>query len=169
MSEKRIVFTTEKVNDITKQLSDGFQLPREMNPWWSGEVGVRKSGLTFSFTKEELEEYWKCAVDIHHFAEQYCEIKAEDGSIKKIKLRDYQKDILDLYDDNRFSILMASRQVGKCNSFRTKLLCMITLTNGLTKEIEIPIYKLFYFAKKKKTFLDHFKYSIYWLIDKLEK
>jgi hypothetical protein len=32
MAEKRIVFTTEKVKKITKQLADGFQIPREMNP-----------------------------------------------------------------------------------------------------------------------------------------
>jgi len=169
MAEKRIVFTTEKVKSINKQLSDGYQIPREMNPWWSGEVGVRKSGLTFSFTKEELDEYWKCAVDIHHFAETYCKIKTEDGSVKNIRLRDYQKDILDLYDENRFSILMASRQVGKCFSFRTNVLCRFTLTNGLTKDVELPIYKLFHYAKKKKKFIDYLKYSIYWLIDKLEK
>lgn len=168
MSEKRIVFTTEKVKTVTKQLSDGFQIPREMNPWWSGEVGVRKAGLTFSFTEEELDEYWKCAVDIHHFAENYCKIKTEDGSVKNIRLRDYQKDILDLYDENRFSILMASRQVGKCFSFRTNVLCRY-YKDGYLIEEELPIYKLFHYAKKKKSFLDHLKYSIYWLIDKLEK
>lgn len=165
MEEKRIVFTTELVKTVTKQLADGYQVPREMNPWWTGEVGVRKAGLSFSMTKEEMEEYWKCAVDIHHFAEKYCKIKTEDGSIKNISLRDYQKDILDLYDENRFSILCASRQIGKCLIFNT--LVNVTLTNGLT--IEIPLYKLFYQAKKKKAFLDRIKYSIYWLIDKLEK
>ena len=38
-----------------------------------------------------------------------------------ITLRDYQKDILDLYDKNRFSILVGSRQIGKCNTFLTKI------------------------------------------------
>jgi len=167
MAEKRIVFTTDKVKKITKQLADGFQIPREMNPWWSGEVGVRKAGLTFSLTEEELAEYWKCAVDVHHFAENYCKIKTEDGSVKNIKLRDYQKDILDLYDDNRFSILMASRQVGKCISFKTKVIVRY-YKNGNIIEDEIPIYKLFHYAKKRKGFLDYLKYGIYKMIEKLE-
>jgi len=168
MAEKRIVFTTEKVKKITKQLADGYQLQREMIPWWQNEVGIRKSGITFSYTKEELDEYWKCAVDIHYFAENYCMIKTEDGSINNIRLRDYQKDILDLYDDNRFSILMASRQVGKCTSFKTKVNVRYYKDDSLIIK-EMPIYKLFHHSKKHKQIVDYVKYSIYWLIDKLEK
>lgn len=169
MAEKRIVFTTKKVEEVSKKLADGYQIARENNPWWQGEVGVRKSGLTFSYTKDELEEYYKCAVDVHYFAEQYCEIKAEDGAIKNIKLRDYQKDILDLYDDNRFSILCASRQVGKCNTLATKPFVKTTLVDGSTVEAYVPFYKLYFYAKKKKNILDYIKYSLYFLIDKLEK
>jgi len=168
MAEKRVVFTTEKVKTITKQLADGYQIPRELNPWWSNEVGVRKAGLTFSYTKEELEEYWKCAVDVHHFAETYCKIKTEDGAVKNIRLRDYQKDILELFDDNRFSILMASRQIGKCLSPWT-LIKVRYYKNGDIIEEEIPMYKLFHYSKKNKKFIDYLKYSIYWLIGKLEK
>jgi hypothetical protein len=50
---------------------------------------------------------------IHYFAEKYCKIKREDGSIGAMKLRDYQKEVIDLYMDNRFSILCGSRQIGK--------------------------------------------------------
>ena len=167
MAEKRVVFTTEKVTAVTKQLADGYQIARELNPWWSNEVGVRKAGITFSYTKEELEEYWKCAVDVHYFAETYCKIKTEDGAVKNILLRDYQKDILDLFDNNRFSILMASRQIGKCVSFKTKVIVRYYRNEHIIEE-EMAIYKLFHLAKRNKTFIDYLKYSIYWMIDKLE-
>ena len=73
-------------------------------------------------TDDEFEEYVKCKVSIHYFAEKYCSIKREDGTIGPMKLRDYQKDIIDLYSKNPRSILMASRQTGKCNYFIMRVL-----------------------------------------------
>ena len=104
MSDKKIVFTTKMVEDITKRLGDGEQISRSQNPWYKGEVGVRRMGIAFKMTEDETEEYIRCATDIHYFANNYCKIKLEDGSIGQMRLRDYQKEILDLYYDNKFSI-----------------------------------------------------------------
>jgi len=96
--------------------------------------------------------------DIHHFAEKYCQIKREDGSIGPIILRDYQKDILDLYKNPRV-ILCASRQSGKCFSFTGKVL----QENGY----EISIGNLYYqiLSKYRKlTFLEKIKLFLYKLI-----
>jgi superfamily II DNA or RNA helicase len=40
-------------------------------------------------------------------------ILREDGTVGKIKLRPYQRDILDNFMGHRFNILMSSRQSGK--------------------------------------------------------
>lgn len=158
-TEKRVVFSTKKVEELTKKINDGYKIPRELNPWWKNEIGIRKSGLSFSYTKEEMTEYYKCAVDIHYFAENYCKIKTEDGKILNIKLRDYQEDILDLYMDNRFSVLAGSRQIGKCIS---------PISHVITESgVELPIYKLFYTVKKKKNIYDKIKYILYSIIYKL--
>lgn len=69
---------------------------------------------------------------MQYFAEKYCKIKREDGSIGPMKLRDYQKDILNLYDKSRFSILMASRQVGKTVSAAITILHYIIFNNDKT-------------------------------------
>lgn len=68
-------------------------------------------------TDEELSEYTKCKLDVHYFAETYCKVKREDGSVGHIKLRDYQKDLINLYTQNSRSIAMCARQSGKCNFF----------------------------------------------------
>jgi hypothetical protein len=122
---KKYVFTTENVTNITKQMSDGVIPKNYQIPWFQKEVGVRKHGLTFQFTQEELEEYLKCSQDIHYFAEKYCKIKREDGSIGEIKLRGYQKEVLDLYKNPRV-ILCASRQIGKTVSAAITILHFIT-------------------------------------------
>jgi hypothetical protein len=127
--ERKFVFTSKNVEEITDQINDGYVIKRYQNPWFKGEIGVRRSGITFAMTQEELQEYIKCKLDIHYFAEHYCRIKREDGSIGKIKLRPYQKDILDLYTKNRFSILMSSRQSGKTINAAITMLHFILFNN----------------------------------------
>lgn len=127
--ERKIVFTSQLVNDTTDKINDGVVIKRFQNPWFQNEVGVRRSGLTFMMTDDEIQEYIKCKLDINYFAEKYCRIKTEDGSVQNIKLRDYQRKILDLYTKNRFSILCGSRQIGKTVNAAITMLHFITFNN----------------------------------------
>lgn len=129
VEEKKFIFDTKSVEEITAKINDGYVIKRFQNPWFKNEVGVRRSGLTFALTDDEIQEYIKCKLDIHYFAEKYCKIKTEDGSIGSMTLRDYQEDILDLYHNNRFSILMGSRQIGKTISAAITMLHFITFNN----------------------------------------
>jgi hypothetical protein len=128
-TERRFVFTSKNVEELTQKKNDGVVLKRHEDPWFKGEVGIRKSRLTFRMTEEEIQEYIKCKLDIKYFAQKYCMVKTEDGSIKNITLRDYQKDILDLYFNNRFTILCASRQTGKTINASIAILHFITFNN----------------------------------------
>jgi hypothetical protein len=127
--ERKIVFTSQLVTETTDKINDGVVVKRFQNPWFQNEVGVRRSGLTFMMTDDEINEYIKCKLDINYFAEKYCRIKTEDGSVQNIKLRDYQKKILDLYTKNRFSILCGSRQIGKTVNAAIAMLHFITFNN----------------------------------------
>lgn len=111
--DRQFIFTTEIVNDIIDKQSKGFQILRYMNPWFKNDVGVRASGKVFGWTPEELEEYAKCAFDIHYFANNYCKIKKENGRVGQMFLRDYQYGILEVYTKNDRVINMSSRQSGK--------------------------------------------------------
>jgi hypothetical protein len=127
--DKQFIFNAENVVDVTAKINDGYAIKRFMNPWFSGEIGVRRAGCVYSMTEDEIQEYIKCKLDIHYFSEKYCKIKREDGTVGQMKLRDYQKDILDLYTKNRFSILMASRQVGKTVSAAIAILHFVLFNN----------------------------------------
>lgn len=126
---KQIVFTTPLVEKVTKDINDGIVPKRINNPWFKNEVGVRRSGVIFKMSPDEIQEYIKCKVDIKYFAEKYCKIKTEDGTIAKISLRDYQKEILDLFSTNRFSILCSSRQIGKTINTAITILHFLTFNN----------------------------------------
>lgn len=162
--EKKFIFTSENVDKINQQILDGYVIKRYQNPWFKNEAGIRRSGLSFGITPEEVEEYIRCKVDIHYFAEKYCKVKREDGSIGNIKLRNYQKDILDLYDKNRFSILMGSRQIGKCFLFNTT----VSIEGEGKTRVGILYYKIV--SKYRKiTFKEKLKillYNIIYLLDK---
>ena len=165
MSEKvdEFVLTTDIINEIEQKENFGKILKRYEKVWFSNVRGVRKPYLTFAMTEDEFEEYIKCKINIHYFAEKYCQIKREDGTIGPMKLRDYQKDIIDLYTKNPRSILMASRQTGKTVSAAIVMIhfvlfnddkgVMIVANKGKTvKEIIRKIkdiYKLLPFFLKK--------------------
>ena len=115
---RQVIWTTKMVEEATEKLNNGFILSRVDNPFFEKVIGLRKDAITFMMSPEEQEEYIKCALDIHYFAGTYCYIKGEEGQPIIIPLRDYQKEILDNFFNNRFNILMASRQIGKtiCSS-----------------------------------------------------
>jgi len=127
------ILTTKKVNEIIEKQNLNLKLTKDEHIWFDRQFGVRRSNIKFAHTKKELEEYAKCKMDIHYFADNYCHIKREDGTIGPMKLRDYQKDILDLYANNRYSILMTSRQLGKTISAAILILhyCLFNKDKGV--------------------------------------
>lgn len=138
---EEFVLTTELVKDIENRENLGRILKRYEKLWFSNLKGIRKAGITFAFTDEEFEEYVKCKMSVHYFAEKYCKIKLEDGTIGHMTLRDYQKDIINLYTKNRYSILMASRQTGKCSTPTT----IVNILDEETKEIyDAPFFEVYY-------------------------
>lgn len=168
MAEKNddYVLTTDIVNDIINRENLGRKLSRHEKLWFSNMRGIRKANLTFAMTEFEFEEYIKCKINIHYFAEKYCQIKREDGTIGPMTLRDYQKDIIDLYTKNPRSILMASRQTGKCLTFNT-----LANVESDGKIIKIPIGCLYYNQLKKErkiTFLENIKVFLYKILNFIE-
>jgi hypothetical protein len=163
---RQIIWDSKMIEDATERINNGFVLSRLENPFFEKVVGLRTSGLVFKMSPEEQEEYIRCALDIHYFASTYCYIKGEEGQPIIIPLRDYQKEILDNFFNNRFNILMASRQIGKCFSFNTKVL--IQMNDQL---LEVRFGKLYYslISKLRKlTILERIKIKLYDLIYKLD-
>ncbi len=110
--QRRVVFTANTFIEIEQLQKDGYQLPRNKNPWLnSKEVGVRKKGIVWGWSQNEISEYTKCATDVLYFT-QFCHIKSEDGATKPMKIRDYQEDVLLVCQGTRV-INMSSRQSGK--------------------------------------------------------
>lgn len=78
-----------------------------------GNSNLKASGVPLNFTKDEIEEYVKCADDPIYFIENYCKIVTLDHGLQSFKLYDCQKNKVKVIHENRKVILMEGRQQGK--------------------------------------------------------
>jgi hypothetical protein len=78
-----------------------------------GNSLLKASGVPLNFTKEEIEEYLRCADDPIYFIESYCKIVTLDHGLQPFKLYDCQKNKVKIIHENRKVILMEGRQQGK--------------------------------------------------------
>lgn len=108
---KNKVWNTERVLECQRAIQDGLEI-QGGTPFYEGNLDYRAADIIFEYSEEELVEIAKCASDIVYFANKYCVSMTDDG-VQQIRLRDYQEDVLRAYQDNRFVVFLASRQIGK--------------------------------------------------------
>jgi hypothetical protein len=80
---------------------------------YMGNENLPRKGATFTWTEEMLAEVRSCADSILRFAQEHFYITVLDQGKEKIKLFEFQQKILQMLKDNRFSVILASRQMGK--------------------------------------------------------
>lgn len=80
---------------------------------YDGNILIKKAGVLIEYEQWQIEEIAKCATDIEYFASNYVYVVDPDLGKILITLREYQKKLLKHLFNNRFSVLLASRQIGK--------------------------------------------------------
>jgi len=108
---QKLVWSTKSINDLLVALDKGYR-PQVSMPFYEGKQFLKRGNIVFEYTDEEIAELAKCANDIVYFAEKYAVVMTDEG-IQQVKLRDYQKQLLRDFQNNRFNIVLASRQMGK--------------------------------------------------------
>lgn len=156
------IWSTEKLNDTIYKIENGQETDKSC--FYQGDFNFRNGNINFKYTHEEQEEIVRCASDVIYFANKYCHAMTDDG-IKKITLRPYQQDMLKGFQDNRYVIMLASRQIGKCLVYDSKI-------NIYDKQKEryfsISIGNLYYMSlrqKRKLTFIEKMKWILWKLYD----
>lgn len=110
--KKNVVWSTKAMESWMADHAEGTF--HKENPWLDNQVGVKRAGLLFDYTPEEIQELTKSANDVIYFTNHYGYCMHGSQGYKPITLRDYQEEMLHSYADNRFTCCMSSRQVGKC-------------------------------------------------------
>ena len=107
---KVVTWSTEKVEQWKADAENG--IIKGKSPYFKGG-DYRRANVPFMYTKEEIAEIYKCKNDIIYYAETYCYIMTGTQGYKKVKLFPYQKKMLKNYMQNRFNVVLTSRQMGK--------------------------------------------------------
>jgi len=78
-----------------------------------GNKNLKRSDVVVEFTKDQVQEFIKCSRDPVYFIENYVKIINVDKGLIQFQPYEYQKDIVRLYEKERFVICKMPRQVGK--------------------------------------------------------
>ena len=81
--------------------------------FYNSNSNLKAAGQEIGYTKEQLEEYLKCAEDPIYFITNYCMIVTLDHGLQKFKLYPCQVNKINVIHRNRMIILMEGRQQGK--------------------------------------------------------
>jgi len=80
---------------------------------YMGNTKIKREGVKMIFTPEMIQEYDKCKNDIVYFCREYIKIVHVDRGLIDFDMYDFQEDFINNINDNRFSVSLCSRQVGK--------------------------------------------------------
>ena len=83
------------------------------NNGYNGNATLKKIGIDFSYTEEQVLEIAKCVEDPTYFIDNYCYIVTLDHGIQPFKLYECQKEKVETIHNNRKVIIMEGRQQGK--------------------------------------------------------
>ena len=105
------------------------------NEGYLGNNLIKRAGVETKYTKDEIEEYQKCSTDPVHFIEKYTQIISLDEGLVPFNLRGYQESLIEHFNDNRFSVVLAARQSGKSITSCAYLLWYLLFTPEVTVAI----------------------------------
>ena len=100
-----------------------------------GNHNLKASNVPQEFTKEQVEEYLKCAADPLYFIKKYVQIITLDEGLQPFEPWDFQEDLLGKVHDNRFVICKFPRQTGKSTTVVSYILHYILFNSEVNVAI----------------------------------
>ena len=97
-----------------------------------GNPNLKPEGESVQFTKEQVEEYIKCARDPVYFIQKYIKVVSLDKGLIPFYLYDYQEKMIKTIHDTRFVIAKCSRQSGKTTTVVSYLLHYILFNQSMS-------------------------------------
>ena len=83
------------------------------NTAYLGNPNLKAANVDTEFTKEQIEEYARCAADPMYFIENFVKIVSLDEGLIQFQPYGYQKKMINSIHNDRFVIAKLPRQSGK--------------------------------------------------------
>jgi hypothetical protein len=166
------VWNSNLVQQTMDRLRMGMQT--DLGCFHAGDIELKAANILYQLTPAEIEEFHTCSEDIVYFVEKYCRFLT-DGGRKTVKLRSFQKEILEALAKEEYSekwedmlpvirnlIMLQARQSGKC-FFNGNII--LAYPSG--KLFKVPVNIFYYMIKGKLTFLEKIKVKLMLMYHKL--
>ena len=92
------------------------------NKTYLGNPNLKAANQKTKFTKKQVEEFIRCQNNPIYFITEYLKIVTLDHGLQPFKLYNFQKEMVDTFHNNRFSICKLPRQSGKSTTIIAYLL-----------------------------------------------
>lgn len=96
--------------------------PELRNCSYDGNEKLKPAGIKVSWTEQQLIELARCKNSCQYFIDNYVKIVNVDRGLIPFDMWPFQRNMVDLIVDNRYSIIKLSRQVGKTQTVVSVLL-----------------------------------------------
>ena len=89
---------------------------------YKGNPNLKAAAVRHSYTEAEIKEFVKCSKDPTYFIEKYVNIVSIDEGLVPFTLYPFQKEMIDTFHENRFTICKLPRQSGKSTTILSYLI-----------------------------------------------
>ena len=100
-----------------------------------GNANLKASGVEIEYTKEQIEEYMKCAKDPVYFIKNYVKVVSLDEGLIPFNLYEYQQELVEIIHNNRFAIAKLPRQSGKSTTIVSYILHYVLFNQNMNVAI----------------------------------
>jgi hypothetical protein len=100
-----------------------------------GNPNLKKAHTKSRFTKKQVEEVMKCMDDPKYFIENYLKIVTIDKGLVPFEMYDFQREMVDKFHENRFTICKLPRQSGKSTIIVSYLLHYVLFNDNVNVAI----------------------------------
>ena len=80
---------------------------------------IKKANTKHDYTPHQLQELKKCTEDVVYFVKTYCKIQHPVRGEISFELYPYQENMLRTFAGERLTVVLSSRQTGKCLTLNT--------------------------------------------------
>ncbi len=93
-----------------------------MEKTYLGNPNLKAANQKIRFTKKQVREFLACQENPVYFIENYIKIVTLDTGLQPFKMYQFQREMVDTFHNNRFSICKLPRQTGKSTTIISYLL-----------------------------------------------
>lgn len=102
---------------------------------YKSNINLKRANAPLEFEEWQIEEIKKCSEDIVYFAENYVKVVHPDYGFIPFTPYDYQRELIEILQNNKRAVINQSRQSGKSQAVATFLLWEVLFKSHHTAAI----------------------------------